>query len=138
MLSGHNTYLKKQNRPINFSECKYRQEPCPYVSCQFHLLWDYGPVYLDLRFANTSILTDEEIIAYLEEMPETCVLKVAEKARTLQYIGNVLKISRERVRQLAYWRTEFKGGLVELLKSDEFRKILKGYFGCQIRSSSSS
>jgi len=83
-------------------------------------------------------MTNDEIVAYWEKMPETCVLDMAEKEKTLQEIGDVLELSRERVRQLTFWRNEFKGGLVELLKSGEFRKILEEYYECRITSSSGS
>ena len=95
-------------------------------------------MYLDLRFPNTSTLTDDEIVEYLANMEETCALDMAQKEKTLQEIGDVLELSRERVRQLTFWRSRFKGGVVNLLKSDKFRDILKGYYGCKIKSSSSS
>ena len=87
---------------------------------------------------NFKYMTDEEIIDYLINMKETCALDMAQKGKTLQEIAEVLELSRERVRQLSFWRSEFKGGLVELLKSGDFRKILEVYYECRIKNSSSS
>jgi hypothetical protein len=61
-------------------------------------------------------------------------LKVAEKEQTLQAIGDIFGVSRERVRQIANWRTVAEGALYNLLKSRDYRLILKGYFGCEIKS----
>ena len=126
-------YLKRFSRPTERSECKNGSRPCPWVSCKYHLLWDVNQDKVNLKS-----MTDDEIVSYLLEMKETCALDMSEKEKTLQEIGEVLEISRERVRQLTFWRTEFKGGVVELLKSGKFREILQEYYGCQIKNSSSS
>jgi len=84
-------------------------------------------------------MTDEEILAKLPALEgKSCSLKVAEKEQTLQTIGDIFGISRERVRQIGYWRDQGKGALYNLLKSRDYRLILKGYFGCKITSSSGS
>ena len=121
-------YLKRFSRPTERSECRHGSRPCPWVSCKYHLLWDVNQDKVNFKY-----MTDDEVVAYLLEMKETCALDMAQKERTLQEIGEVLELSRERVRQLAFWRAEFKGGVVELLKSGEFRKILEEYYGCRIK-----
>jgi len=126
-------YLKRFSRPTRRSECVYGSRPCPWVSCKYHLLWDVNQDKVNFKY-----MTDDEIIDYLINMKETCALDMAQKEKTLQEIAEVLELSRERVRQLSFWRSEFKGGLVELLKSGDFRKILEVYYGCQIKSSQSS
>ena len=77
-------------------------------------------------------MSDDEFVELLLEMRQTCTLDLSQTESTLQEIGDVLEISRERVRQITYWRTQFKGGLVNLLKEREFRLLLKGYYGCEI------
>ena len=76
-----------------------------------------------------------DYMRYWEELEgRSCALKVAEKEHTLQAIGDILGISRERVRQIAHRRDMGEGGLYNLLKSRNYRLILKGYFGCEIKS----
>lgn len=83
-------------------------------------------------------MTDDELAEYIFKMPQTCTLDMSEMAQTLQTIGDILELSRERVRQIAYWKKQFKGGVVRLLESSDFRGMLKGYYGCKIKSSESS
>jgi hypothetical protein len=66
--------------------------PCPWVSCRYHL-------YLDVQ-VNGSIL-----INYPDQEPgqvqHSCALDVAERgALTLDEVGKILRLSRERVRQI--------------------------------------
>jgi hypothetical protein len=76
-----------------------------------------------------------EYMQYWKELKgRSCALRVAGKPQTLQAIGDILGVSRERVRQLEHFRTEGAGALYELLKNRDYRLILKGYFGCEIKS----
>jgi hypothetical protein len=73
------------------------ERPCPWVACKHHL-------YLDCICDSRSI--EPVLIANTcknpENMEHSCVLDLVEnnKAYTLEYIGGLLGIVRERVRQL--------------------------------------
>jgi len=84
-------------RPKTRAECVDGPRPCPWIGCRYHLLFDWKYVAQQI-----SILSDEEVIDLLWEMPETCALDVVVNRYrlTLQEIGNVMGICRERVRQL--------------------------------------
>ena len=71
--------------------------------------------------------------------------------RTLQEIADVFEITRERVRQLlTSWRRVVtlasgeeafqgnEGALFNILKQENYRKILTEYYECQIKTSASS
>jgi hypothetical protein len=76
--------------PKTRAECKYGERPCPYVRCRYHLALEVKP--------NGSLSENFHEIC---EMKETCVLDVAERGEnTLEYIGECMNITRERVRQL--------------------------------------
>ena len=80
-------------RPKARSECKDGIRPCPFVSCRFHLYLDVNPVTgtLKLNFPGLEVW----------EMPFTCALDVADMGgRTLEEVGQILNMTRERVRQL--------------------------------------
>lgn len=89
---GASTSPSGPTRPRQRSECGQlgRTEPCPWVSCQYHLSTDVSP---------TGTLS-------VYELPwapgaKTCVLAEAELGpKTLDDIGALLLISRERTRQL--------------------------------------
>jgi hypothetical protein len=64
--------------------------PCAFLACRFHLGLDVTP-------AGTIRLLYDDI----EDMPETCALDVADRGpQSLETIGVLLGVSRERVRQL--------------------------------------
>ncbi len=76
--------------PKTRAECKYGERPCPYVRCRYHLALEVKP--------NGSLSENFHEIC---DMKETCVLDVAERGEnTLEYIGECMNITRERVRQL--------------------------------------
>ena len=80
-------------RPKARAECKDGIRPCPFVSCRFHLYLDVNPVTgtLKLNFPGLEVW----------EMPFTCALDVADMGgRTLEEVGQILNMTRERVRQL--------------------------------------
>ncbi len=79
-----------EDLPKTRAECKYGERPCPYVRCRYHLALEVKP--------NGSL---SENFHEIVEMKETCVLDVAERGEnTLEYIGECMNITRERVRQL--------------------------------------
>jgi len=81
------------DRPRTRAECSDAPRPCPWVACKHHL-------YLDINPRTGSIKIN---FPDLEpwELPHTCALDVADKgALTLEEIGLVTNLTRERVRQV--------------------------------------
>jgi hypothetical protein len=80
-------------RPRTRGECRWGPRPCPWVSCRHHLYLDVNPRTgtLKINFPHLD----------LSEMPETCALDVAERGGlTLDTIGRLMNLTRERVRQM--------------------------------------
>ena len=88
-------------RPQTRAECAQEQRPCPWVSCKHHL-------YLDVNPRTGSIkLNFPDLEPW--ELQHTCSLDVADDGgHTLEEVGDITNLTRERIRQL-----EFRG-LVEL------------------------
>lgn len=99
-------------RPITRAGCE-GEGACPWVSCRHHIgvdvtkegaFWTPGM----RSFRNFQHVTDRELkkrfVAWLEEWEPgdpTCVLDVADEGgKTLDEVGKILKITRERVRQI--------------------------------------
>lgn len=81
------------DRPRTRAECKSEARPCPWVACKHHL-------YLDINPETGSIKIN---FPDLEpwEMKHTCALDVAEQgALTLEEIGLITNLTRERIRQV--------------------------------------
>lgn len=100
-----------EKMPATRAECKYGERPCPYVRCRYHLA-------LEVK-SNGSL---SENFNDVFEMEETCALDIAERGEnTLEYIGERMNITRERVRQLETdaLRKLFLGG-VELREFLDF------------------
>ena len=80
-------------RPRTRAECRGEARPCPWVACKHHL-------YLDINPETGSIKIN---FPDLEpwEMQHTCALDVAEAgALTLEEIGVITNLTRERIRQV--------------------------------------
>lgn len=78
--------------PKSRAECVNGERPCPWVRCRYHafleVMWD-GTVKLNWPGRE------------VWEIPETCTLDVsANSGQTLEEIGAILNITRERVRQV--------------------------------------
>jgi hypothetical protein len=81
------------DRPRTRADCAEGARPCPWVACKHHL-------YLDINPRTGSIKIN---FPDLEpwELPHTCALDVADRgALTLEEIGLVTNLTRERVRQV--------------------------------------
>lgn len=80
-------------RPRKRGDCEGGPRPCPWVSCSHHL-------YLEISLETGSIKINfpgREI----DELPATCALDVADAGEhTLEQVGELNNLTRERVRQL--------------------------------------
>ncbi len=80
-------------RPRDRGQCKTGPRPCPWVSCKFHLYLDVNPETgsIKLNFPDLEVW----------EMAETCALDVADRGGiTLEEVGEILNLTRERIRQV--------------------------------------
>src|SRR5215470_8256867 len=80
-------------RPKTRAECAEGPRPCPYVSCKYNLYVDVNPKTGSVKMN----FPDKE----LWELAETCALDVADRQGiTLEEVGVIMNLTRERVRQL--------------------------------------
>ncbi len=80
-------------RPKKRSECVDSPRPCPFAGCRFHLYLEVNP------HTGSSQFTFPEL--EIEQLDETCSLDVAERdGATLERVGHVLNLTRERIRQI--------------------------------------
>lgn len=87
------------SRPRNRDECRTGERPCPYVSCKYHLYLDVNPHTgsIKLNFPDLEVW----------EMSETCSLDVADRGGiTLEEVGELLNLTRERIRQVEVFGLE--------------------------------
>jgi hypothetical protein len=80
-------------RPTLRALCESGERPCPFVSCKYHLYLDVNPETgsIKLNFPDVEVW----------EMQETCSLDVAERGGvTLEEVGEIMNLTRERIRQL--------------------------------------
>lgn len=79
-------------RPKTRGECLDMPRPCPFVGCRHHL-------YLDVSPAGSLMIVRPDVAPW--ELRESCSLDVAERgAVTLEEVGEVLNVTRERSRQI--------------------------------------
>lgn len=80
-------------RPSVREDCRTKARPCLFVSCSHHL-------YLDVTEKGSIVFNYPDKEPW--ELKETCSLDVAEKedGQTLDEIGGLLNLTRERVRQV--------------------------------------
>lgn len=80
-------------RPMTREDCKFGARPCLYVACRFHLYLDVNPRTGSIKFNFPGM--------EVHELEETCALDVADRGGiTLEEVGRLLNLTRERVRQL--------------------------------------
>lgn len=97
-------------KPTTREECKDMERPCPFVSCKFHLFIDVHPVRgaIKLNFPDLEVW----------EMTETCALDVADRSGiTLEEVGEIMNLTRERVRQVE------TAGLAKLEAMQEINRL---------------
>src|SRR3954470_6195475 len=81
------------SRPKVRADCAEGARPCPYVSCKYNLYVDVNPRTGSVKMN----FPDKE----LWELKDTCALDVADRAGiTLEEVGVIMNLTRERVRQL--------------------------------------
>lgn len=83
-------------RPVTRGDCQHgphAERPCPFVSCKHHL-------YLDVNDRTGSIkLNFPDLEVW--DLPETCALDIADRGGiTLEELGEVMNLTRERIRQI--------------------------------------
>ena len=80
-------------RPRTRADCERGPRPCLFVSCKHHLYLDVNP-----RSGSVKLnFPDKE----LWELAETCALDVADRGGiTLEEVGVIMNLTRERVRQV--------------------------------------
>lgn len=79
--------------PATRGDCLVMDRPCPFVSCRYHLHLDVDPKSGGLKILRPDI--------DVWELKETCVLDVASRGElTLEQVGVIMNITRERVRQI--------------------------------------
>jgi len=80
-------------KPKTRAECADMERPCPFVSCKYHLYIDVHPVRGSIKVN----FPDIEVW----EMTETCALDIADRGGiTLEEVGEIMNLTRERVRQV--------------------------------------
>ena len=86
-------------RPQTRHDCANALRPCPWVSCKFHLYLDVNPETgsIKLNFPDLEVW----------EMADTCALDVADRGGiTLEEVGEILNLTRERIRQVEVFGLE--------------------------------
>ncbi len=99
-------------RPKSRRDCEAGPRPCPFVACKHHLYLDVNPDTgsIKLNFPDIPVW----------EMEHTCALDVADRGGvTLEEVGEILNLTRERIRQV-----EVMG--LEKLRETEFAVDLDG------------
>jgi hypothetical protein len=85
--------VEDAGKPTTREDCAQGQRPCPFVSCKHHL-------YLDAS-ARTGAIKLNFPDLEVWEMTESCALDVADRAgTTLEEVGAIMNLTRERVRQV--------------------------------------
>jgi len=100
-------------RPHTRADCMNGPRPCLFVSCKHNLYLDVNPETGSIKLN----FPDKEIW----ELAYTCALDVAEKGGiTLEEVGEIMNLTRERIRQLE------TRGLMKLREATEAEPPLHG------------
>jgi hypothetical protein len=104
-----NPPVEGAQRPQTRAECKDMPRPCPWVACKHHLYLDINPMTGSIK------INFPDLEPW--ELQHTCALDVADNGGlTLEEIGLITNLTRERVRQL-----EVRGLFVLKLNSKTLR-----------------
>jgi hypothetical protein len=85
--------LANSIRPRIREECEREMRPCPFVGCKYHLYLDINPETgsIKLNFPDLEVW----------EMGKSCTLDVTDDGPvTLEEVGGIMNLTRERIRQL--------------------------------------
>lgn len=86
-------YPEGVERPITRGDCQGGPRPCPWVSCRYHMYLSVNP--------ETGAITINFPDLEPWELRETCTLDITDQGpRTLEEVGVLMNLTRERVRQL--------------------------------------
>ena len=109
---GRMMYPEEQYwRPETRGDCAEMERPCPFVSCKYHLYIDVHPVRGSIKIN----FPDLEVW----EMTDTCALDIADRGGiTLEEVGEIMNLTRERVRQV---ETQGLSKLERLSEVDQLR-----------------
>ena len=117
LATGNVPEIIEYDRPSSRLQCRDAKRPCLYVSCRYHLYLDVNPVTgsIKLNFPDKKVW----------ELEETCALDVAERGGiTLEEVGDIMNLTRERIRQVEVSGLEkLKGGDVPLHTFVEGREL---------------
>ena len=117
LATGTVPEIMDYDRPSSRSECRDAKRPCLYVSCRYHLYLDVNPVTgsIKLNFPDKKVW----------QLEETCALDVAERGGiTLEEVGDIMNLTRERIRQVEVSGLEkLKGSDVPLHTFVEGREL---------------
>lgn len=87
------TPAEEDNRPSTRGDCRAAARPCPWVMCKHHLYLDVNPETGSIK------LNFPELEVW--ELRDTCALDVADRGgTTLEEVGLILNLTRERIRQV--------------------------------------
>ena len=106
--------LADQARPKTRSQCLCMERPCLFVSCKHHLYLDVNPETgsIKLNFPDLEVW----------QLSETCALDVAARGGlTLEEVGEILNLTRERIRQVEATGLQ---KLCELTGDNELKDLL--------------
>ncbi len=79
-------------RPKTRAVCADGPRPCPWVGCEYHLYLDVNPENGTIKYNYPGIEP--------EELEDCCALDIAEEMGcTLDEVGSLMNLTRERVRQ---------------------------------------
>ena len=84
-----------ENYPKTRADCVDMEGPCPFVGCRFNL-------YLDTNESSGSMKINFPDLDF-DDLEETCALNMAKRSKggsTLEDVGQVMNLTRERVRQI--------------------------------------
>lgn len=111
-------------RPKKRGDCKNGPRPCPWIGCKWHLFWEMPRKEVEAALGES----DDAVIEYIWEMKDTCVLDVADcPENTLEDVGQILKLTRERIRQISGAGPLLKGGAIRRLKHVSRSKYLRDF-----------